>query len=258
MDNLSDDQFDPAKIAETMKDKEAMKKAMEQIKEDKTMLPLVMKKFNSDQRIRRNLNNAAEQLKISREKKRTGRITGRLRTEEIKAQKREDISMAVAKSQAHFTEEDRTCVIISPKGIISPFYIKNREMIDEKYCMHSVYLSDTPFLILSPIGVGGKMNPKATSLLNEFVDDEPIVCYGHIIFVAGKTIEIPIEKEEDKKEDILVDSPPSPPSPAEPEENPCEPETYTKFEPIKISVKMFEELVAKEMEERATEAAQLL
>ena len=150
MDNLSDDQFDPAKIAETMKDKEAMKKAMEQIKEDKTMLPLVMKKFNSDQRIRRNLNNAAEQLKISREKKRTGRITGRLRTEEIKAQKREDISMAVAKSQAHFTEEDRTCVIISPKGIISPFYIKNREMIDEKYCMHSVYLSDTPFLILSP------------------------------------------------------------------------------------------------------------
>lgn len=258
-------EFDAAKAAGLLKDRKAMREAMEQLKEDRTMLPAALKKFNEDQRIRRNLNNAAEQIRISRSEKKIGRITGKQRVTQMKEQKQEENTAALAKCSAHLKEDDITCVIINPKGKIAPYYLKKVDINDDKYCMHSAYLDDTDFLVLSSFGIGGAKNPKATDLLNEFVVDEQIVCYGHIIFVAGRTVEVRSEKKEVNEDpeimslDIHKDGSASV-TPIIETSTPAiefdseEEETYIKFEPMKISMKKFEELIIREMANRKANA----
>lgn len=265
------------KAKELLGDRKLLNEKLEELKDNKTLMPLVMKKFNTDQRIKRNMTNAAAELNEARirgarkrgqhdNKDNKGMMLNRReKTKKLAEHKAAYNAEMRAKADARLTQEDKECILITPTGNIRPFYMKDEEISDEKYCIHSCYLDETAFVVLSNIGLGGQRNNLATELLNDFVDGEQTICHGQIIFVGGRVLELPVNPElapepqevtfppivlELKASDSWTGSLDLSPTVKEVNEDEEEIETYTKFIPMKITMKKFAKLCEKEMDNR--------
>jgi len=173
-------------------DAKAVATAIDKLRSNNNLIPLVLKKFETDQAIRMNMQDAADRLQPGPT---TINCPSKSEVTALKKRaKQSQITNAIVKSAKHLVGDEKTAVMLLPTSRpaslkTSSITIRMEEISTHKYNINSAWLGSEPFLLLSGKEIGGKRNPVATKLLDEIIAEEQITCYGPIIFVHIDLIE---------------------------------------------------------------------
>jgi len=192
MDELEDvkkllgDKVSADDINGKVKEGTSLKDLQEMVENDRELIPAALAEINKDQAARKNLQRTANNHLRIQANHHSPSSSERKDLE--KAQRKNDRYDAEARFKASLSDGEKKCICVSPSGGVSTTVIKgNKQEVDEKYVTNQAYIGGEPFYLLSEKGnIGAKKNTLATTLLNTYIGEIPVTCYGHIFFVALK------------------------------------------------------------------------